>query len=154
MAPSRDKVASVLFTSVYSQQDGGTGIGGFDLKDATDRVFAFDYESTGRPDPVIFYRGRGEGGLVSIPGRSANPDTGLQEGDYNTVWSSIKGIGGFDLKGHGLDQVFAFDFRGTGKNDHICAYRPGEGAISSSDMSKTMTISSHRSLPLDSQNRG
>ena len=33
------------FSPVYRQGDPGNGIGGFDLKSAADRAFAFDYDS-------------------------------------------------------------------------------------------------------------
>jgi hypothetical protein len=38
------------------------------------------------------------------------------------------GIGRFDL-GDWRDQVFAFDYDGTGKLDHLACYRPGTGTI-------------------------
>jgi hypothetical protein len=38
------------------------------------------------------------------------------------------GIGGYDLKS-GFDQAMAFDYAGSGKQDHIALYRPGTGTI-------------------------
>jgi hypothetical protein len=38
------------------------------------------------------------------------------------------GIGRFDL-GDWRDQVFAFDYDGTGKLDHLACYQPGTGTI-------------------------
>ena len=39
-----------------------------------------------------------------------------------------RGIGGFDLS-NGGDRLFAFDYGGTGKLDHLVCYRPGTGTI-------------------------
>ena len=40
-----------VFEPVYSQPDSGAGIGGYDLKNAADRAFAFDYDSMGKLTP-------------------------------------------------------------------------------------------------------
>ena len=44
------------FSPVYRQGDPGNGIGGFDLKSAADRAFAFDYDSSGKMDHLALYR--------------------------------------------------------------------------------------------------
>jgi hypothetical protein len=44
------------FSPVYQQGDPGNGIGGYDLRRASDRVFAFDYNSNGRLDHLVLYR--------------------------------------------------------------------------------------------------
>ncbi|KAA1420706.1 hypothetical protein FE697_017360 [Mumia zhuanghuii] len=41
---------------------------------------------------------------------------------------AIAGVGGFDLTTK-ADRVFALDFGGTGKLDHLALYRPGKGAF-------------------------
>jgi hypothetical protein len=45
-----------IFTPVYAQGDGGNGIGGYDLRSAADRVFAFDYNRSGKQDHLCLYR--------------------------------------------------------------------------------------------------
>jgi len=44
------------FTAVYHQGDPGSGIGGFDLSNGGDRLFAFDYGGTGKLDHLVCYR--------------------------------------------------------------------------------------------------
>jgi hypothetical protein len=44
------------FVPVYAQGDPGNGIGGYDLKSAADRAFAFDYDSSGDLDHLVLYR--------------------------------------------------------------------------------------------------
>ncbi len=44
------------FAPVYAQGDPGNGIGGYDLKSAADRAFAFDYDGSGRSDHLVLYR--------------------------------------------------------------------------------------------------
>ena len=78
---------------------GGNGIAGFDMSNAADRAFAFDYEGSGRLDYVCLYR----------------PGTGLitiawnWNGDFRPVFQSNTGVGGYDLK-NTVDRAFAFDF--------------------------------------------
>ena len=48
---------------MYQQGDPGNGIGGYDLKSAADRAFAFDYDSSGKLDHLALYR---PGGAVWI----------------------------------------------------------------------------------------
>jgi len=42
------------FRAVYPASRPGTGIGGYDLANPADRVFAFDYQSPPRPSSAIF----------------------------------------------------------------------------------------------------
>ena len=44
------------FTPIYAQGEGGSGIGGYDLGDSSDRVFAFDYDHSGKLDHLVLYR--------------------------------------------------------------------------------------------------
>lgn len=110
------------FKAIYYQPEPGSGIGGFDLASTADKGFAFDYDSSGKLDHVVFYRpGRG---AISIAKRA--PD-----GSFKSVYYQIDpggGIGGFDLKSP-LDDGFALDFNRSGKLDHLVFYRPGSGAI-------------------------
>ncbi|WP_081528217.1 matrixin family metalloprotease [Rubrivivax gelatinosus] len=106
---------------VYRQVDPGSGIGGFDLRSPGDRVFAFDYEGSGRLDHLVFFR----------PGTGAVFILKNAGGTFLPVYSQVDpgaGIGGFDLRSP-LDRAFAFDYAKTGKLDHLVFYRPGTGAI-------------------------
>ena len=47
---------TLQFTPVYHQGDPGSGIGGYDLRSPADRVFAFDYDGSGKLDHLALYR--------------------------------------------------------------------------------------------------
>jgi hypothetical protein len=47
------------FTSVYREGDPGLGIAGYDLKNADDRVFAFDHNGDGDADLCLYIPGTG-----------------------------------------------------------------------------------------------
>ena len=105
------KGAGTTFTRVFT----GDGIGGFDLLDTRDRMVAFDFTHTGRPDHLLVYRpGVGTAYVVK---RSGTTFTRVYGGG---------GIGGFDLRS-ALDQVVAFDYEHTGRLDHLLVFRPGVG---------------------------
>lgn len=48
--------AADSFAPVFHQGDPGSGIGGYDLRSAADRAFAFDYDGTGKLDHLALYR--------------------------------------------------------------------------------------------------
>ncbi|KAF7553831.1 hypothetical protein G7Z17_g3347 [Cylindrodendrum hubeiense] len=109
------------FTPVYNQGEPGNGIGGYDLRSPSDRVFALDYNSSGKLDHLALYR----------------PSTGTfwilknQGGKFSAVYAQGdpgNGVGGYDLR-HPNDVGFAFDYESSGKLDHVVFYRPGFGAI-------------------------
>ena len=104
-----------VFTPVYQ---GSTGIGGYDLQSAADRVFAFDYDGTGKLDHLALYRP--SAGTIWILKNSA--------GTFTPVYQGSTGIGGYDLKS-AADRVVAFDYDGSGKLDHLALYRPGTDTI-------------------------
>jgi hypothetical protein len=111
--------------AVYSSGSGiGTGADAYDLSSSNDRAFAYDYESSGNLDHVVLYRpGKG---ICWIMKHTAG-DT------FRPVWrsnspGSTGGIGGFDMSDE-RDKLFAYDFDGTGKQDHIVCYRPGTGTV-------------------------
>ena len=109
------------FSPVYRQGDPGTGIAGYDLKSPADRVFAFDYEHSGKLDHLVLYRpGTGTIWILKNDGGKFTPV--YRQGDPGT------GIGGYDLKSP-ADRAFAFDYEHTGKLDHLVLYRPGKGTI-------------------------
>ncbi|MBB5781748.1 S1 family peptidase [Nonomuraea jabiensis] len=104
------------YASVYSST---TGIGGYDLKDNRDRIIAFDYKGTGKLDHLLLYRPGGETAWILEHGAG---DT------FKAVFHSSEGIGGYDLKS-AEDQIIAFDYSGSGRQDHLLLYRPGIGTV-------------------------
>lgn len=115
------KNANGAFSPVYQQGDPGTGIGGFDLKSSADRMLAFDYEHSKKMDYLTIYR-PGTGTLWILKNNNGVFKPVYQQGDPGM------GIADFDLKSVN-DQVFALDYGGTGKNDHLTLFRPGTGTI-------------------------
>ena len=109
------------FSPVYRQGSPGAGIGGYDLKSLEDRVFAFDYEHSGKLDYLVLYRP--ESGTIWIL-RNNN-------GEFTPIYQQGTpgdGIGGYDLRSLD-DKIFAFDYEHSGKLDHLVLYRPGSGRI-------------------------
>ncbi|TFK50254.1 hypothetical protein OE88DRAFT_342216 [Heliocybe sulcata] len=104
------------FMPVFAQMVPGTGIGGCNLASVADRIFAYDYDSTGKLDHLVIYR----------------PGTGMvwilknDCGSFTAVYAQNNGIGGYNLDSH-ADRAFAFDYEGNGKLDEIVLYRPGAG---------------------------
>ena len=122
------------YTMVYPQPgQGGNGIGGYNLTNPADRVFAFDCESSGNLDDLVLYRpGTGiiwilQAAWVQQPG-SSTPTRTYTNLVYPAPSSAPEGIGGFPLSWY-LDQAFAFDYYGTGKQDHLVLFSPGVGSI-------------------------
>jgi pimeloyl-ACP methyl ester carboxylesterase len=112
---------SGTFTPVYRQGDPGSGIGGFDLRNGNDKMFAFDYNGNGRLDHLVIYR-PGTGTVWILRNDSGTFTPVYRQGDPGS------GIGGFDLR-NGNDKMFAFDYNGNGRLDHLVIYRPGTGTV-------------------------
>lgn len=111
-----------LFEPVYKQSDAVSGIGGYDLKSAQDRVLAFDADNSGRDDHLVLYR-PGSGAIFIVKNFS---------GEFLAVWhqgESGQGIGDYDLKNRN-DIAFGFDYESTGRSSYLTLYRPGTGKIS------------------------
>jgi hypothetical protein len=110
--------AGSSFAAVYSTTT--TGIGGYNLADARDRIVAFDYDHSGKQDHLLLYR----------PGARTAFVVGHGTGNtFTAVYSSTTaGIGGYDLA-DARDQVTAFDYEHTGMLDHLVLYRPGAKRI-------------------------
>ncbi|MGR6918731.1 S1 family peptidase [[Actinomadura] parvosata] len=105
--------ADDTYVPVYSS---ASGIGGHDLKSGMDRIIAFDYEGSGKPDHLLLYRPQTETIHILKHGSGTT---------FTTVYSSADGeIGGYDLQDV-QDQVVAFDYEHSGKLDHLLLYRPG-----------------------------
>jgi len=109
------------FNAVYNQGDPGNGIGGYDLKSANDRAFAFDYDHSGKMDHIALYR-PGTGTMWILKNNGGTFTAVYNQGDPGN------GIGGYDLKSVD-DRAFAFDYDHSGKMDHIALYRPGTGTM-------------------------
>jgi hypothetical protein len=97
------------------------GIGGYDLAWPQDRVFAFDWDSTGQADHLVCYRARTEDPVLWV--LQKNPD-----GSFKMVFNSRAQTFQYSLATG--DQMFAFDYDGSGCLDHLVVYRPGTGMIS------------------------
>lgn len=115
------KNAAGTFSPVYHQGDPGTGIGGYDLKSAADRSFAFDYNHSGCQDHIALYR-PGTGTFWILKNEQGTFSPVYHQGDPGS------GIGGFDMKSP-ADRAFAFDYDHSGKLDHIALYRPATGTF-------------------------
>ena len=109
------KNSAGTFTPVYQ---GSSGIAGYDLKSAADRVTAFDYDGSGRLDHLALYR----------PGTDTIWIARNHAGNFTPVYQG-GGIGGYKLSS-AADQAFALDYDGTGRLDHLVLYRPGTSKIS------------------------
>jgi len=110
-----------VFSAVYAQGDPGNGIGGYDLKSPADRAFAFDYDSSGKLDHMALYR-PATGTIWILKNNGGAFSAVYAQGDPGN------GIGGYDLRS-AADQVFAYDYDGSGKLDHLVLYRPGTGTV-------------------------
>jgi hypothetical protein len=107
--PAGDQPYTAVFSSL-------TGIGGYDLKGAADRIIAFDYDRSGKLDHLLLYRPGARTAFILRHG-SGN--------SFTPVYSSITaGIGGWDLA-DSRDQIVAFDYEHSGKQDYLLLYRPG-----------------------------
>jgi Ca2+-binding RTX toxin-like protein len=101
----------------------GYGIAGYDLRSASDRALAFDYNGDGKQDLFLYRPGRGAAWVARSNG----------DGSFTAVYAvgddgaaGLNGIAGYDLLS-GADQALAFDYNGDGKQD-LFLYRPGRGA--------------------------
>ena len=98
------------FTQVYGQ----SGIAGYDLQSAADRVLVFDYNGDGKDDLLLYRPGSG-----AIYVARSNGD-----GSFSRVYGQ-NGLAGFDLTSAN-DRVLSFDYNANGLAD-LFLYRPGGG---------------------------
>ena len=163
---------SVRFRAIYKsglpgKAGSGNGIGSFDLKHFNDRAFAFDWESKGVMDHIVFHNGnaRRDTHIVGKVGdkwqtKYSQPAMWDQDlyglafdyeskgkmdhilfydagssGRYTLVrvqagklysFALGNGMGLVDLKKWD-DKIIAFDYEHSGKMDHLLCYRPGSG---------------------------
>ena len=115
-----------LFTGVYQQGAAGGGIGGYNLASPADRVFAYDYDGTGKLDHLVCYRPGT--GTIWILKKTSDADSLDAFAAVYHQGDPGNGIGGYSLGGP-ADRVFAYDYDGTGKLDHLVCYQPGTGTI-------------------------
>ena len=91
----------------------------------TQFAFAFDYESSGKQDYLLYYSpGTGDATIIK----------NNRDGTFTKVYpqsssSSGFGAGNVDLTNL-ADRVIAFDYLGSGHQDHLLCYRPGNGDAS------------------------
>ncbi|MFG3283231.1 hypothetical protein [Streptomyces sp. NPDC048111] len=88
---------------------------GFNLMSYADLMAGFDFNSTGSATHLLMYRPGT--GLVCIATSDGN-------GGLKAVITNTDGIGGWDLA-EPEDRLVPFDYTGSGCNDHILSYRPG-----------------------------
>ncbi|WP_158602957.1 S1 family peptidase [Jiangella rhizosphaerae] len=98
------------------------GIAGFDLRQARDRMIAFDCHQSGRQDCLVAYR----------PG---NVSTDAESSTYRVIDRASNGTYR-SLFRHKLlrlastaDQLVAYDYDGSGRMDHLVFYRPDGGWV-------------------------
>lgn len=109
-----------LYEPVYVQDSLGKGIGGYGLESRADRIFAFDYNCSGKTDHLVLTRDirsimwilkmKSYGKFATV---YANGEPGHEIGRYRSR----------EPRGGG----FAFDYDHSGKLDHIALYGPGSG---------------------------
>src|SRR5215470_13503227 len=120
-----DNHSTDAFTAVYHQEP-AQGIAGYNLADLKDRVFAFDYDGTGKLDHLACYRpATGTIWILKKVSDNDSPDAFSPVYHQGDPGQGIAGYNLADLR----DRVFAFDYDGTGKLDHLACYRPGTGTI-------------------------
>lgn len=108
------------FTTVLKSHD---GIGGYDLASSDDRIFAFDYDHSGKQDHLVIYR---PGAGIFCILRNDGHDTGT----FTPVYCTHQGVGHHRLASRHHDRAFAFDWDGTGMMDYVALYRPGDAVFS------------------------
>jgi hypothetical protein len=97
-----------------------TGIGGYNLMSTADRIVAFDYDHSRKPDHLVLYQ-PGSRIVWIVKHGAGNAFAAL----YHT---NTDGIGGYDL-GSTADRIVAFDYDYSGKLDHLVLYRPGSRIV-------------------------
>ena len=107
------------FSQVYNEK----GIGGYDLADPQQRdlIIAYDYSGNGHLDHLVCYR----------PGTGAIFIIANNNGTFNAIYKQGapgSGISKFDLS-NSLDRIIAYDYAGSGSEDHLLCYRPGTGLV-------------------------
>ena len=96
-----------------------TGLPGFDFTSSADMVVAYDYKGSGSANHLLAYRPGA--GKFAIFTKQKDADT------FNAVNSADSGgIGKYPLD-NAADRLMPFDYTGSGKDDHLLAYRPGTG---------------------------
>lgn len=94
------------------------GFGGYDLRSPNDRLVAHDYTGTGNQNYLLAYR----------PGSGIAYIIGSSYFNYSPAFQTMSGLGGYDLKST-ADQIFTYDYSGTGLQTALALYRPGAGVF-------------------------
>ena len=106
------------FSPVFAQGDPGQGIGGYNLDNNGDHVFAFDYDSSGKLDHLVLHR---------FPAEEPTARFFIVQ-NQNGAFSPAVALESDPFFGSKMD--FAFDFDGTGKLDYMFSLDAGAGLVS------------------------
>jgi hypothetical protein len=106
------------------------------------RCFAFDYDQIGMLDHVVMY----DAGYLMVYGNVG----GAKLQQRPLTWGPDRD---WELK-TAADEVFAFDYKGVGRLDHLVIYRPGEGKISIFDRHLNLVFNSRTGLRQENLSRG
>ncbi|MFG1663897.1 hypothetical protein [Streptomyces sp. Y7] len=108
------------FDRVYHSE---SGLPGYDFSSPLDQVVSYDYTGAGSARHLLAYRPGS--GKFAIFKKEAGAN-----GFTSVVSAATGGIGEsgrkYDLAS-AADRLVPFDYTGSGKNDHLLAYRPGTG---------------------------
>jgi hypothetical protein len=111
------------FSAVY--QNNGQGIGGYTLlcdSNHQDFIIPYDYSGNGHLDHLVCYcPGLGAIYIIENDNGTFKP-TSIQQGYGGS------GISQFDLS-NPVDRIIAYDYAGSGSQDHLLCYRPGTGLV-------------------------
>lgn len=125
LGPATDTTV-IQSATPYAQGDGGPGIADCKMSDSSTEGFAFDFDSSGKLDHLVFYgSGQNVASQKALYIIKSNGDSTF------TTRYSANNVGEFDLMGHNQysPKGFAFDFDGSGKLDHLVFYCPGEKIV-------------------------
>ncbi|MEV8434916.1 hypothetical protein [Streptomyces chartreusis] len=100
-----------------------SGLPGYDFASPADQVVAYDYTGAGSPRHLLAYRpGAGKFAIFKKQVGAAGFTSVLSAGTGGIGEPGRK----YDLAS-AADRLVPFDYTGSGKNDHLLAYRPGTG---------------------------
>jgi DNA-binding winged helix-turn-helix (wHTH) protein len=108
-----------LFTPVYQAVSDGGAAPTDGPPVLADQVIAFDYDHSGKPDHLLFYRsGQGVVGVWTNVGGKLSPVAvrAAERVEQTPALSTT-------------EHAFAFDYDHSGKLDHLVVFRPGDGGV-------------------------
>jgi hypothetical protein len=114
---------------------GSSGIGGYDLKGATDQIITLDYQNSGTPKDLALYR----------PGVGYCWILEHVNNTFNAVFTTRSGFSKFSLTGT-ADRIISWDYRTVGLRNTLFCFRPGTGIYDILERSGNTYTSSGSSL--------